>query len=107
MESKVRYYCRETPNLFVTARGATVWDEDGVEFIDFLSGSGSLNYGHNHPAIKRAVIDYLLSDGIGNALDFHTEAKRMFMKRFHDVILAPRGLPHLMQFTGPTGANCV
>lgn len=107
LESKVRYYCRETPNLFATARGAKVWDADGVEFIDFLSGSGSLNYGHNHPAIKRAVVDYLLRDGIGNALDFHTEAKHMFMARFRDVILEPRGLPHLMQFTGPTGANCV
>ncbi len=107
LESQVRYYCRQTPNLFVTARGAKVWDADGNEFIDFLSGCGSLNLGHNHPAIKRALIGYLEQDGIGNALDFHTHAKRTFMERFRDVILRPRQLPHVLQFTGPTGTNCV
>jgi diaminobutyrate-2-oxoglutarate transaminase len=84
-----------------------MWDEDGVEFIDFLSGCGSLNYGHNHPAIKQAAISYLEKDGIGNALDFHTEAKLDFITRFNDVLLKPKRLPHLLQFTGPTGANCV
>jgi diaminobutyrate-2-oxoglutarate transaminase len=107
LESQVRYYCRQTPNLFVTARGAKVWDSDGNEFIDFLSGCGSLNLGHNHPAIKRALIRYLEQDGIGNALDFHTHAKRAFMERFRDVILRPRQLSHVLQFTGPTGTNCV
>lgn len=107
MESQVRYYCRQTPNTFVRARGASVWDAQGQEFTDFLSGCGSLNLGHNPPAIKGALIRYLEADGIGNALDFHTEAKRKFVRRFHDHILAPRELPHLLQFTGPTGANCV
>jgi diaminobutyrate-2-oxoglutarate transaminase len=107
LESAVRSYCRDTPNLFVSARGARIWDADGVEFIDFLSGCGSLNYGHNHPALKLAAINYLIRDGVGNALDFHTDAKLAFLMRFKEVILAPRRLPHLLQFTGPTGANCV
>jgi len=84
-----------------------VWDANGVEFIDFLSSCGSLNYGHNHPALKQAVIEYLANDGIGNALDFHTEAKLKFIARFSEVLLKPKGLPYLLQFTGPTGANCV
>jgi diaminobutyrate-2-oxoglutarate transaminase len=29
------------------------------------------------------------------------------MTRFHEVVLKPRNLPHVMHFTGPTGANCV
>ncbi|HVI77602.1 MAG TPA: diaminobutyrate--2-oxoglutarate transaminase [Candidatus Acidoferrum sp.] len=107
LESNVRSYCRETPNLFSRAKGASVWDNEGKEFIDFLSGCGSLNYGHNHPVLKGALIDYLANDGIGNALDFHTEAKLKFMSRFEEVLLGPRHLPHRMQFTGPTGANCV
>ncbi|PDT64542.1 diaminobutyrate--2-oxoglutarate transaminase [Bradyrhizobium ottawaense] len=107
LESSVRYYCRQTPNLFATAQGAKVWDADGNEFIDFLAGCGSLNLGHNHPAIKRALISYLEQDGIGNALDFHTRAKRDFMEAFRDVILRPRKLPYVLQFTGPTGTNCV
>lgn len=106
-ESAVRFYCRDTPNLLSSARGARVWDVDGVEFIDFLSGCGSLNYGHNHPALKQAIMDYLAGNGIGNALDFHTEAKLRFVETFHEVILRPRRFSHLLQFTGPTGANCV
>ena len=106
-ESGVRYYCRQTPNLFVTARGAIVRDADGNEFIDFVAGCGSLNLGHNHPTLKRAIIDYLDRDGIGNALDFHTKAKRDFIDKFVTQILGPRGLDYRLQFTGPTGANCV
>jgi diaminobutyrate-2-oxoglutarate transaminase len=107
IESEVRYYCRDTPNLFVSARGARLWDNDGAEFIDFLAGCGSLNYGHNHPTIKAALLNYLLRDGIGNALDFHTEAKLGFLEAFSETILAPRKLEYRLQFTGPTGANCV
>jgi diaminobutyrate-2-oxoglutarate transaminase len=106
-ESEVRYYCRDTPNLFVSARGARVWDNHGAEFIDFLSGCGSLNYGHNHPTIKAALLNYLLHDGIGNALDFHTEAKLRFIEAFSEIILKPKRLDYRLQFTGPTGANCV
>jgi diaminobutyrate-2-oxoglutarate transaminase len=107
IESEVRYYCRDTPNLFVSARGARVWDNHGTEFIDFLAGCGSLNYGHNHPIIKAALLNYLLHDGIGNALDFHTEAKLGFIETFSDAILAPKKFDYRLQFTGPTGANCV
>ena len=97
LESRVRSYCRETPNLFSTARGAEIWDVNGARFIDFLSGCGSLNYGHNHPHMKEAIVDYVLRDGVANALDFHTEAKLRFMTRFHDVVLKPRNLPYVMR----------
>jgi diaminobutyrate-2-oxoglutarate transaminase len=107
IESEVRYYCRDTPNLFVSARGARIWDNHGTEFIDFLAGCGSLNYGHNHPIIKAALLNYLLHDGIGNALDFHTQAKLGFIEAFSEIILAPKRLNYRLQFTGPTGANCV
>jgi diaminobutyrate-2-oxoglutarate transaminase len=107
IESEVRYYCRDTPNLFVSARGSRVWDDRGTEFIDFLAGCGSLNYGHNHPIIKAALLNYLLHDGIGNALDFHTQAKLGFIETFSEIILAPKRLDYRLQFTGPTGADCV
>jgi diaminobutyrate-2-oxoglutarate transaminase len=107
IESEVRYYCRDTPNLFISARGARVWDNHGTEFIDFLAGCGSLNYGHNHPIIKAAMLSYLALDGIGNALDFHTGAKLGFIESFCKIILAPKKLDYRLQFTGPTGANCV
>ncbi len=106
-ESAVRYYCRHMPAVLTRALNAHVWDENGREYIDFLSACGSLNYGHNHPRIKTAVIEYLASDGILNSLDLHTAAKRTFLRAFREIILAPRGLHYRVQFTGPTGTNAV
>lgn len=106
-ESEVRYYCRHMTAVFARAQNAIVWDEDGRAHIDFLSACGSLNYGHNHPHIKEAVMGYLAVDGILNALDLHTEAKRGFLRAFRELILEPRGLSYRVQFTGPTGTNAV
>lgn len=106
-ESNVRYYCRHMPAVFTRAANARVWDEDGHEYIDFLSACGSLNYGHNHPLMKAQVIDYLVADGILNALDLHTAVKREFLTAFRESILTPRGLDYRVQFTGPTGTNAV
>lgn len=40
---------------FVRAEGCKVWDEDGHEYLDFVGGYGSLNLGHNHPAVVEAL----------------------------------------------------
>lgn len=106
-ESAVRYYCRDMPAIFHRAVNARMWDETGVEYIDFLSACGSLNYGHNNHRIKSCVIDYLMSDGILNGLDLHSSAKREFLRTFRECILAPRGMTYRVQFTGPTGTNAV
>lgn len=107
LESNVRSYCRAWPALWTRARGATLWDEHDRPFIDFFSGAGALNYGHNPPELTRALIQYLESDGILHSLDMHTAAKRDFLQRFHDIILKPRGMDYRVQFPGPTGANAV
>jgi diaminobutyrate-2-oxoglutarate transaminase len=107
LESEVRSYCRNFPTTFSTAHGATLEDEGGRQYIDFLSGAGTLNYGHNNPTLKRSLVDYVMADGIVHGLDLATAAKRAFLETFEDVILRPRGLPYKVQFTGPTGANAV
>lgn len=107
MESKVRSYSRSFPVVFQRAYGATLEDEDGNCFIDFLAGAGALNYGHNHPALRTALVRYMLSDGISHGLDMATDAKRTFMRTFNSVILQPRNMEYKLQFTGPTGANAV
>lgn len=40
---------------FIRAEGVSVWDEDGVEYLDFLGGFGALNFGHNHSQISAAI----------------------------------------------------
>jgi len=104
-ESEVRGYIRLFPTTFDTARGSLLIGEDGSEYIDFFAGAGTLNYGHNNPLFKQALLDYIERDGIIHALDLATRAKREFIETFRDLILTPRGLRYKLQFTGPTGAN--
>lgn len=107
MESKVRGYVRSFPKVFDVAKGSEIFDEDNNRYIDFFAGAGTLNYGHNHPMITEALIQYLQHDGILHGLDKATIAKRDFLQKFRDTILAPRNLTYKVQFTGPTGTNAV
>jgi len=107
LESEVRSYSRQFPVVFERAVGSRLYDESGREHVDFFSGAGTVNYGHNNPVFKELLIDYLRRDGITHALDMATTAKRDFLTRFDGVILAPRGLRYKVQFTGPTGTNAV
>lgn len=106
-ESEIRGYCRVYPVVFDKAENARQTDENGKEYVDFFAGAGVLNFGHNNERMKRAMIDYIQSNGVLHSLDLHTTAKRRFMERFTKVILEPRNMPHKMQFMGPTGTNAV
>lgn len=104
-ESSVRRYARSFPTVFTKAIGTTIWDEAGNPYIDFLVGSGALNYGHNNPNIIAPAIEYLVGENILLSLDMYTVAKREFIEVFVDSILKPRGLSYKIQFPGPTGTN--
>ena len=106
-ESGVRSYCRGWPTVFDRAEGSWLYDEHDRSYLDFFAGAGALNYGHNHPVLKQALIDYIQRDGITHGLDMYTTAKRRFLERFSQTILEPRGLDYKVQFPGPTGANAV
>ncbi|MFI6871525.1 diaminobutyrate--2-oxoglutarate transaminase [Nocardia sp. NPDC050406] len=107
LESNVRGYCRSWPTVFDTASGAWLHDEGGRDYLDFFAGAGSLNYGHNNPILKRALIDYISRDGITHGLDMSTVAKRELLESLRRNILDPRDLDYKVQFPGPTGANAV
>lgn len=106
-ESAVRSYCRSFPATFKTAREAILWDDEGRAYIDFFAGAGALNYGHNPPALKDALIAYIRGDGIAHSLDLHTTAKAAFLEEFSDAILVPRNLDYRVLFCGPTGTNAI
>lgn len=107
LESNVRSYSRSFPAIFSRARGSIMLTDDGRKFIDFFSGAGALNYGHNNHQIKAAITEYLASDAVVHGLDMATPAKLEFMQTFDTIILRERGLQYRFQFTGPTGANAV
>ncbi|MDH5670884.1 MAG: diaminobutyrate--2-oxoglutarate transaminase [Myxococcales bacterium] len=106
-ESQVRGYCRAYPTVFASAQNARLVDEKGRSYIDFFAGAGVLNFGHNNPRMKTALVDYINNDGVAHSLDMYTAAKARFLERFEEVVLEPRGMPHRLQFTGPTGTNAV
>ncbi|MBE0416939.1 MAG: aspartate aminotransferase family protein [Coriobacteriia bacterium] len=47
-------YTRQ-PILFVEGRGMRLYDDEGREYLDFVSGIGAVNLGHAHPAVTEAV----------------------------------------------------
>lgn len=107
LESSVRSYCRKYPTVFSKALNDEMFSETGDRYIDFLSVAGSMNYGHNNPIIKKAIMDYLTDDNIINALDLYTIAKRDFFTAFNDKILSQRNLKYKIMCCGPTGTNAV
>lgn len=106
-ESNVRTYCRSFPVVFARGEGSYLFDRGGTRYLDFLSGAGSLNYGHNHPVLREALLDYILKDGLVNSLDLHTTAKEEFLLALNETVLQPRQLEYRCQFCGPTGTNAV
>lgn len=107
LESEVRSYCRSWPVVFDRAVGSWLHTEDGRRYLDFFAGAGALNYGHNNPVLKQALLDYLAEDRVIHSLDMHTAAKRAFLEKFDELVLTPRGLDYKVQFPGPTGTNSV
>lgn len=107
IESEVQSYARSFPRVFHKAQGEFLYDEDGNQYLDFLAGAGTLNYGHNNPLFKEKLLEYIHDDGITHGLDMHTRAKGEFLQAFNEKILKPRNLNYVVQFTGPTGTNAV
>jgi len=50
---RLAYY----PLVVDRASGARIWDLDGNEYIDFLSGAAVTNIGHCHPMVVKAIED--------------------------------------------------
>jgi acetylornithine/N-succinyldiaminopimelate aminotransferase len=43
------------PVMFVRGEGMRLVDDEGREYLDFVSGIGAVNLGHSHPAVVEAV----------------------------------------------------
>ena len=48
---------RRAPVDFVRGEGSLLWDADGKEYLDFLTGISVCSLGHCHPAVVEAVRD--------------------------------------------------
>ena len=48
---------RRNPITFVRGQGVRLFDSEGREYFDLLSGIGVASLGHAHPGIARAIAD--------------------------------------------------
>ena len=48
---------RRSPITFVRGKGVRLYDADGREYLDLLSGIGVASLGHAHPALTSAIAD--------------------------------------------------
>jgi len=48
--------------IYTRGEGAYLWDQQGNRYLDLLAGFSVFNLGRNHPAIKRAMIEFLSLD---------------------------------------------
>ncbi len=106
-ESSVRRASRRFSAIFDRAQGHEVFDEDGRRFVDFLSGQGALNYGHNPEPVTKAAQAHLERGSVVHGLDLHTAAKRDFLDRFTADVLKRRGLDYRMMFPGPSESEAI
>jgi len=55
----LRHVCQTSPSplgiVVARAEGASVWDAEGREYLDLLSGMGVASLGHGHPEVVAAV----------------------------------------------------
>lgn len=107
-ESEARSYCRNFDTVFTKAVGSEMTDTEGKTYIDFLAGCSSLNYGHNDPDMKEALVAHIADDGIAHGLDMYSVEKAKWLEAYEDLILKPRGMDdYKIMMTGPTGTNAV
>jgi ornithine--oxo-acid transaminase len=80
--------------VYARAQGAYLYDKEGNDYLDFLSGFGVFNIGRNHPAAKQAIRDVLDLD-LPNMvqMDCAFMAGILAEKLVHR--LAKQGAPHL------------
>lgn len=107
LESEVRSYCRSFPTVFEKSEGSYLYDTNGKAYLDFFSGAGALNYGHNNKRMQEKLLEYIAGNGITHSLDMATRAKVELLEAFNEIILKPRNMAFKVQFPGPTGTNSV
>ncbi len=105
VESNNRSYPRGIPIAFDSAKGAIIKDIDGNQYIDFLSGCGVFNLGHNNPDIIKDLEEF--QGKIMQAVDFPTKVREDFVIDLLGILPKPLNGKYKVNFGGPTGSDAV
>jgi 4-aminobutyrate aminotransferase / (S)-3-amino-2-methylpropionate transaminase / 5-aminovalerate transaminase len=82
------------------ARGCTIFDVDGNEYLDFIAGIAVGSVGHCHPHYVRRISEQLARTTLGS---FTTETRARFLELVSELL--PEGITHIQLFSG--GAEAV
>lgn len=96
------YY--KKPIQLVKALGEYVWDSEGKKYLDAIGGIICISAGHNHPKIKKALMDLLEKDTIQHTstlyLNEHTvDAAKALLEE------APKGIDRVSFTNSGSEAN--
>ena len=83
VNSNVRLASRPVPLTFTRADGASIWDIDGNQYVDYAGGMGPLILGHNHPRVLAAVRNAL---EMGQCFAGQNEFEAEFGERLIDAV---------------------
>ena len=82
------------------AKGCTIYDVDGNEYLDFIAGIAVGSVGHCHPHYVKRISEQLTRSTFGS---FTTETRARFLELVGDLL--PEGITHIQLFSG--GAEAV
>jgi len=107
VESSARTYAATFEMVFETGQGVRVWDSEGRDYIDCLACAGALPLGHNHPEVRDAVLQFISSGQLQQALDLATPAKFAFVQELFSTVPAAFSDTARIQFCSPSGSDAV
>jgi acetylornithine/LysW-gamma-L-lysine aminotransferase len=84
---------KKFPLSIVRGKGSVVWDSDGKEYVDFMTGIGVALVGHSNDAVLKAINEQA-AKLITCHGTFYNDARSDFMERF--VKIAPKGLTKML-----------
>lgn len=87
---------------FTTIDGSVLVTAD-QEYIDFYSGAGTLNYGHQNSLLKRRLLDDIKQKGPLGVGQRRAEITADFFNAVRRILLEPRSWSYQIQLAGPTG----
>lgn len=80
--------------VYARAEGAYLYDMDGNDYLDFLSGFGVYNMGRNHPVVQKAIRD-ILDLNLPNMVQLDSALMSGLLAEALVKRLAKQGAPHL------------
>lgn len=101
MESSVNAYGAAFDKIVRGAQGEYLFTTDGGRYFDLFSSAGVANFGHNHPSIRRGLVEYLAEGGLVHGLDYYSVAKAELIDKLEAKILPPRYRGHYRYYFSP------